>query len=136
GALVGLRLATRPIEILQAALEAIAYRFALIRELLGQVLPGPTEIVASGGALLRSSAWMQMMANVLGEPVIASGEPEASSRGAALVALEALGHLPDLAAAPAAQGSTYSPERGKHQRYRDALKRHRALYDALVARRE
>lgn len=136
GALTGLRLATRPIDILQAALEAIAYRFALIRELLGQVLPGPTEIVASGGALLRSSAWMQMMANVLGEPVIASGEPEASSRGAALVALEALGHLPDLAAAPAAQGPTYSPEPGKPQRYRDALKRHRALYDALVARRE
>ncbi|MGH7377461.1 MAG: gluconokinase, partial [Candidatus Methylomirabilales bacterium] len=77
--------------------------------------------------------WMQMMANVLGEPVTASAEPEASSRGAALLALEALGHLPDLAAAPAAMGETYSPEPGKHQRYRDGLKRHRALYEALVS---
>lgn len=132
GALVGLRLTTRPIEILQAALEAIAYRFALIHELLGQTLPGPAEIVASGGALLRSPAWMQMMADVLGEPVTASAEPEASSRGAALLALEALGHLPDLAAAPAAVGRTFSPEPGKHQRYREGLKRHRGLYEALV----
>ncbi len=132
GALVGLRLTTRPIEILQAALEAIAFRFALIHELLGQILPGPAEIVASGGALLRSPAWMQMMADVLGEPVTASAEPEASSRGAALLALEALGHLPDLAAAPAAVGRTFSPEPGKHQRYREGLKRHRGLYEALV----
>ncbi|MBI3003165.1 MAG: gluconokinase [candidate division NC10 bacterium] len=134
GALVGLSLGTRPIEILQAALEAIAYRFALIRELLGQILPGSVEVIASGGALLRSPAWMQMMADVLGEPVTASGEPEASSRGAALLALEALGHLRDLAAAPAALGRTFAPEPAKHQRYREALKRHRALYEALVAR--
>jgi len=132
GAVVGLRLTTRPIEILQAALEAIAYRFALIHELLRQSLPGPAEIVASGGALLQSPAWMQMMADVLGEPVTASAEPEASSRGAALLALEALGHLPDLAAAPAALGPTFRPEPPKHQRYRDGLKRHRALYEALV----
>ena len=66
-----------------------------------------------------------MIADALGHPVTRSAEPEASSRGAALLALEALGVLPDLAAARQPLGETFIPDRAHHARLRDALGRQR-----------
>ena len=51
---------------------------------------------ASGGALLHSPAWTQMMADALGAPVQACLEKEATSRGAALLALERIGAIPSI----------------------------------------
>ena len=124
GAITGLSLDTKPVAILRAAMEAVALRFALIHDLL----PPAREIVASGGALLRSPAWMQILADALGRPVTASAEAEASSRGAALLALEALGHEP----APAALGASVTPDPAHHARYRAALYRQKDLYGKLV----
>src|ERR1051325_1766543 len=50
GVVLGLSLQTRPIEILRAAMEAIAYRFALIARALDALAPAAT-LVASGHAL-------------------------------------------------------------------------------------
>jgi gluconokinase len=132
GAVVGLSLATRPIDVLRAGLETVAYRFALVHARLREACPDVTEIVATGGALLASPVWIQIMADVLGLPVTPSTETEASSRGAALLALEALGALPSLEAAPAGVGVPVSPDPARHARYQDGLARHRQLYDALV----
>jgi gluconokinase len=131
-AIVGASLATRPIDILRAALETVAYRFALIHALLAEACPRADEVVATGGALAASPAWTQIMADVLGVPVRPSTEPEASSRGAALLALEALGAVPSLAAAPAGFGPTVTPDAARHDRYQDGLARHRQLYETLV----
>lgn len=131
-AVVGLSLATRPIEILRAGLETVAYRFALIHARLAEACPEVAEIVATGGALSASPAWIQIMADVLGMPVTTSTEREASSRGAALLALEALGVLPSVAAPPAGVGATVLPDPARHARYREGLARHRQLYDALI----
>lgn len=131
-AIVGLSLATRPIDVVRAGLETVAYRFALIHELLREAFPGADEVVATGGALLASPAWIHIMADVLGVPVLPSTEAEASSRGAALLALEALGVLPSLAAAPAGVGPAVAPDPGRHARYREGLARHRQLYETLI----
>jgi len=69
----------------------------------------------------------QMLADALGHPVTWSHEPETTSRGAALLALQALGALPDLAAVRAPLGETFEPDPARHARYRDALERQRAL---------
>ena len=69
----GFTLATTPLDIYQAALEAIADRFALIYRRLAPLLPegGVTgAIVASGGALAGSRAWQQIIADVLGLSLI------------------------------------------------------------------
>ena len=129
----GLRLATTAPEILRAGLEAIAYRFALIYAALGPAVPTARHTVASGAGLLHSPAWLQIHADVLGLPVIASAEPEASSRGNALLALEILGTLPAAAAQPAALGLTYTPDPARHALYRQAVVRQQALYAKLVA---
>lgn len=131
-AVTGLSLHTRPIEILRASLESVAYRFARIVRLLEPVVPEDREIVASGGALLRSPVWLQIMADVLGQPVAASAVKEASSRGAALLALEALGFLDGIEEAEIPLGARFDPCPERHQRYRKALERHDRLYGLLL----
>jgi gluconokinase len=129
--IAGLTLSTTPIEIVRAGLEAVAYRFALIERRICDRAGCAHRLIASGGALLHSPAWLQIMADVLGRPVVASAEPEVTSRGAALLALEALGALPSLDAAPAADGALYTPDPARHQRYQDAITRQQQLYATL-----
>jgi gluconokinase len=132
GAIAGLSLATRPLDILQAGLETVAYRFALIHERLRQVCPRADAIVATGGALAASSAWTRIIADVLGTPVSPCLETEGSARGAALLGLEALGAVPSVEAVPARLGSPVVPDPARHARHRGALARHRELYAALM----
>jgi gluconokinase len=103
-AITGMNLNTGPMEILRAALESVALRFRNIYDI---------------------------MAEALGRPVITCLEDEASSRGAALLALErlgAIGHVRDL---PAATGAAFSPIDANHKIYEDALARQRRLYTKL-----
>ena len=128
----GLSLATTPLEILRAGLEAVAYRVAIVFELLRQLLPSEPQIVASGGALLHSPSWLQIMADALGRPVAVSEVQEASGRGAALLALEALGILKNLSEAPDFIGPVFDPDFKRHERYLKAIERQRALYEKLI----
>ncbi len=128
----GISLATTPLHLLQASLEGIAYRIALVFERLRPLLPGDPQVVASGGAILSSPAWLQIMTNAIGGPVAASGVPEASERGSVLLALEALGIIPDLEQAPDFIGAVYEPDPQIHLRYREAKERQKQLYKKLV----
>ncbi len=130
----GISLSTRPPDILRAAQEAIVYRFAAVFDLLSGVLPAPNKIVASGGALLNTPGWMQMLADALGHAVTASNEEEASSKGAAMIPLRALGHLHDYSQVPASFGPVFQPDMSRHDIYRKAMARQGALYDAAKGR--
>jgi gluconokinase len=133
GSIVGLRFHTTPVEILRACMEAIALRLREIDRLLLEVLPVGREVVATGGALLRSRAWMQILADVLGRPVSASLELEASSRGASLLALETLGLLAaPLESLQPALGRTFEPRPERSEIYRAAAERQRRVYEALI----
>jgi len=131
-AIVGLSLATRPLDIVRAGLETVAYRFAMIHERLRDACPGLREVVGTGAALFASPAWSQIMADVLGVAVIPSAETEGSSRGAAVLASEALGLIPSLEAAPAGTRPPIPADPARHARYRAGLDRHRQLYELLV----
>ena len=131
----GLSLATTPVEVLRAGMEAVAYRLALVFDRLRPLLPEAPQIVASGGALLHSPVWLQIVTDVLGRPVAVSQVAEASGRGAALLALESLGLLSDVGEAPPFLGATYEPNPDHHHRYRQAIARQQALYEQLVADR-
>jgi gluconokinase len=129
----GLTLATAPIDILRASLEAVAYRFAVIEQRICGRAECPHRLIASGGALLGSPAWIQIFADVLGRPVAVSAEPEATSRGAAVLALHALGALPSLEAAHMAEEQVYQPDRTRHAIYQAAIARQAWLYGQLIA---
>jgi len=128
----GLSLATTPLDILRAGLEAVAYRIAIVFELLRQLLTSEPQIVASGGALIHSPSWLQIMADTLGRPVAISEVQEASGRGAALLALEALGILRNLSEAPDFIGPVFVPDVKHHERYRKAIERQKVLYEKLI----
>lgn len=131
GAISGLRLDSTAVEITRAALEAVALRLAMVYGLLAPCASADHAVVASGGALGRSRAWTQIIADALGHPVTSSAEPEATSRGVALLALEALGVLPDLAAVRQTLGETFTPDRAHHARFRDAIERQRRFDERI-----
>lgn len=122
--IAGLSLDTGPLHILRAALEAVALRLAAVYELLRPWATEDHAIIASGGALAQSPVWAQIIADALGRPLTLSDEEEATSRGAALLALDALG-LRALGAAEAPAGRVVVPDADRHARYREALARQR-----------
>jgi len=126
-AITGLSLDTTALDVVHSALEAVALRLALVYALLAPHATRDHLVVASGGAVSRSPAWTRMLADALGRPVHCSPESEATSRGAALLALESLGVLPDVAAARAPLGAVVAPDPARHARYAAALERHRRL---------
>ena len=131
-AVTGLRLATTAADLLRAALEAVALRLCLVYGLLAPWGTPDHAIVASGGAIAQSPAWAQIIADALGRPVTLVPDEQATSRGAAVLALSALGVRPDLGAGPPPSGRTYRPDPARHAHYRDALLRQQA-FDARLA---
>jgi gluconokinase len=127
-AIIGLGANTSPIEILEAALEAVALRFRNVYELMESSIGAPREIVASGSALLHSPVWTQMMADTLSHPITRCVEPEATSRGAALLALERLGGVRN---ASTHCGGLIQPIEKNCELYRAEFERQRRLYGKL-----
>lgn len=130
GAIFGLRTHTRPAEIVRAAMEAVALRFAAVASDLDAHAPG-AQLYASGGALRNSRAWTQMIADALGRSIRLSRAREASSRGVALLALEKLGAIKNLTDAPPPVYETFTPDANAHALYREALARQESLYKSV-----
>jgi gluconokinase len=131
-AILGLTLASRPVDIARAGLEAIALRFALLYQIISTEVSEARELIATGGALLRSPAWTRMMADAIGRPIRPCLEPEGSSRGAALIALESIGAIPDAGAVPVRLGPPIEPDPRRHERFMAAQVRHCEYYRLLV----
>lgn len=125
--IAGLSLHTEPIDIVHAALEAVALRLASVYALLAPHAAAEHLIVASGGAVTRSRAWSRMLANALGHPIAWSAEPEATSRGAAVLALDALGARALGSGDPSPVDETFLPDPARHARYVAALERQATL---------
>lgn len=131
-AFVGASLDTTTTDIVQASLEGVSYRFGLVYDILKQAIPTLRGIIGSGAGLIHSPPWMQIMTDVLGEPITASDVSEATSRGAALLALEALGAIPDLFALPAPLGKRFEPSPDRTAIYRAAMERQERIYRRLI----
>jgi gluconokinase len=123
GAVVGLTFATTPLDLRQAALEGVAFRFAAIADLLPEV----GEVVATGGGLLNDPDWIQLMADALARPVVVSGVEEASLRGAAVSLLHRQGHR--TVDAPTA--GVFRPREERAEAYRSAREEQTRLYEVL-----
>jgi gluconokinase len=125
GAVEGLTFDTTPLDLRQAALEGVAFRFAEVADLI----PGVDEVVATGGALLHDPDWVQIMADALGRPLVTSAVQEGSLRGAAVITLERLGASP----APAPLGAVVEPRADKVEAFRAARERQRELYEVVTS---
>ena len=130
GVIVGLKQETRPVEIVRASLEAVAYRFALIHRALETIAPDAS-VVATGNALRHTPVWIQIIADVLGRPVAVGNTAEASTRGAALLALEAVGKIATIEDVSVSSAEVFEPDMMRHARYREGLARQQELYARL-----
>ena len=131
GAILGLSEHTRAAEILRASLEAVAYRLAAVARALDTQAPG-AEVHASGGALRRSRVWAQIIADTLNRPLRFSRVREASSRGAALLALACVGAIKSVDEIETTAGETVEPDAARHAVYVRGQERQRKFYELLV----
>jgi len=98
-------------------LDKAARRFREVYEKLAGHGPAPPEVIACGGALLRSPSLAQRIADAVGGSLTLSTEPEAGSRGAALWALERVGAINDLRELPASMGAVFQAKLGVMARH-------------------
>ena len=131
GAVLGLKSSTDTIDIVQAALESVAYRFAEIYDQLNDVCK-IREIIASGGALRESPVWTQIIADVLAANLSLPDVREASSRGAALLALEMIGKIESIEKQETPKAREFKFDKKRNAIYRKARQRHEKFYELLI----
>ncbi|MFQ3537087.1 MAG: FGGY-family carbohydrate kinase [Aggregatilineales bacterium] len=129
GTLHGVRLSTTGLDVLQAALEGVALRLAAVARLLK--LP-EAPLWAGGGALRSSRAWAQIVADALNASLRLVAEDEPTARGAALMALAALGEAASSDLPPEVE-AIISPRPEGVSALRAAFARGEALYRALYS---
>jgi gluconokinase len=129
--IAGLSLGTQPAQMLRAAMEAITYQLVTVASAMQRAVNRPDCVIATGGQLIHSPAWSQMLADALNQRVMTSPEPEASSRGAALLVLHTLGHLPRFWSTAPAPGRMFKPRARVHAIYERARRRQQDLYELL-----
>jgi xylulokinase len=133
GAIVGLTLATSRKEIVRAILEGITYEMALNLKYLAQAGVEVGELRAVGGGA-RSSLWLQLKSNLLGQRVVRTDVTEAVCLGAAILAGWGIGAYPSPASAVKAAvrvSDAFEPDPVLHQRYRQRLATYERIYPAV-----
>lgn len=130
--LIGMNWDTSPVEIVRACMDGVGLRFALAAQRLRDVFPQNEAIIASGGVFSHSPTWAQIVADAIGQPLTLALEAEASSRGAALLALEAAGLLPSITEVEARLGQTFAPDAARHSRYQELLVTQQKFYTELI----
>jgi gluconokinase len=135
GAVIGVRHHSTGLDILQAGVEAVAYRFAAILRALRSASPDVGELVGTGGALRASAAWGQILADVLELPLGVADEPEASSRGAAILALESMGFIPRAESVRTRIARVFHPRPEAAERHRRAGQAQERLRAAICGPR-
>jgi gluconokinase len=132
GTIQGIRLATTSADLFRATLEASAYRLAAIYDDLLPLATLPFEIHANGAAALGSPLWLQIIADTLGHRIDAvDAEMEASARGAAICALQAVGAIDTLLDTGRPVATSYLPNPANYALHAAARNRQAALEAAI-----
>ena len=103
GAYLGLRRRHTRDHLVRAAVEGVCMQMRLIVDRL-DTKQAVRSVRATGG-VFRSPLWREVMAATIGRPLHLVGDAEGSARGAAALAIVALGRAPTLAAAAAQLGA-------------------------------
>lgn len=132
GTIVGLSLSHDHRHIARATLEGVAYRMRSILEPMEEVAGAAQEIRVAGG-FIRSPLWMQVTADVLGRNLTLVDSPEASSLGAAILAMRATGDLKSLDDAPHVEAiGNVVPSAVAGDTYTTLYAQYQAIYTAMA----
>ncbi len=133
GVVLGLSLQTTRAHVFRALMEGIAYGMKDILDTFIRQNCHISRVIACGGAT-HSKLFMQIYADVIGQPIYVTREAEASLLGAAVCAAAGAGLYPDLQAA--SRGMTqitdvYQPNMQFHDRYQFFTQKYRETYQQL-----
>ncbi|MDX2139732.1 MAG: FGGY family carbohydrate kinase [Chloroflexota bacterium] len=128
GIIQGVRASTTPLDILQAAMEGVSLRLALIAERLG--IDDNCTVYAGGGALRASPAWAQVCADAFNATLHVLDEQETTGRGVALLVLEAVHSPVTRAEVPM---TIIEPQAAHVAILRQARARHLRLYETVIS---
>lgn len=128
---LGISGATTQADLVRAVMEGTAFAYRSLREALGIVARSPLILAGGGG---KSPVWVQILADVLGQPVrVAAAPGDAPARGAALIAGHALGWYASLT--PGAEffptQAVYEPIEANTRVYESLYSIFTGLYPAL-----
>lgn len=126
----GITANTEPAHILRAVLEAVALRFRLINARLAPYIPQESVVMAGGGGLQENPLWRQILADALGRPVHLTNIDEVTSRGAAILAYEALGQGQEIPLPAVVETAT--PNREALNAYAEAGREQERIYRLLL----
>jgi gluconokinase len=127
GMLYGLGMHHTRAHIARAAMEGVANCLADVWDALYGVETTP-EVVRLTGGITRTPLWVQIVADMLGVPLMALEVADTSATGAALLGLHALGLIgADQLARAVDPGPVYTPDPACHEFYR----RHHRAYGIL-----
>ena len=121
----GLTIAHQRKHISRAFLESVAFMLKQNLDALERMGIEMDRIVSSGGGS-RSPLWCQIKADVTGLPVVVADIPEATSRGAAMLAAKALRWPSENFGSPAEKckgRAIFKPQSAAHSVYRNAFDR-------------
>lgn len=133
GAFVGLTLHHSRAHLYRAILEAVAYGARNVLESFAQA-GCPFERIVVGGGGVQNRAWLQIHADVCGQPLTLAGVGNTSLLGTAVCAACAAGWYPGVKQASAAMtslGETIQPDRSLSARYDFMFARYVAAYSQL-----
>ena len=133
--MAGLQAHTTPVDILRACMEGLAYQLEIVYKQLNEALQigdKKPKVIGSGGALLSSLTLQQIVADTLGTPLYPSREREASARGVALLALTALGVLPDVSQVEPQLEEPVQPDVSRGKVYQKGAARQQELYTLML----
>jgi gluconokinase len=136
GIFFGLGLNHHRSHLIRSVMEGILFSVYNISRVLTEWVQPTQEIYASGG-FARSQLWLQMTADVFGSTVVVPEVFEASSFGAAVLAMYAVGQLSQLeevqnivwASHSNAPHGRYQPNLAATQQYSDLFRVYKQLYD-------
>jgi gluconokinase len=132
GVIFGLSLEHTPAHLARATMEGITYRLYSVFQALEE-LAGPAREVRASGGFARSNLWLQIMSDVFGRTVHIPTTAEGSALGAALLALIAVGEIPDLAHAAqlVTLSTSFEPDPKRHAVYQELYTIYNNIYFKL-----
>ncbi len=134
GMMYGLGMAHNRAHFARAAMEGVANCLADVWDAL-YGSETPNEMVRLTGGITRTPLWVQILADMLGVPLMALDVADTSATGAGLTGLAALGLIgPEQFTRTAVEsGPIYTPDRGRHAFYKQHHREYRALRRGMAA---
>ncbi|CAN5222008.1 gluconokinase [soil metagenome] len=129
GSFIGIKKIHSQEHFMRAILEGVGYALLSIAEIV-EANSGAFERVIASGGFIKSSHWVQIVADIFGKPFIVRGTEDASALGAALIGFQALKIETDF---EFPNEHEFQPNMELHKRYQKYFLVYKNLYPRLSA---